>query len=359
MNGGLTPRRAVIGSVLIVLVLVIALKPRGGGADPGEVTTDVAVHVGHVTRATLHRYVTAYGYVQPAPPQPGKSLAQARLSPLVGGVLAEVHCVEGSRVTKGTLLFQLDARLAQVAVQKAQQEVDFAQKDFERQQTLLPAAGTSQRAFQEAQQRLQDAQSNLAAAQTQLSYLRITAPLTGTVVRLNAVVGQYVDPTTVLAEVVDLDRLVVMADVPSREARGLRVGQPVAIGPDSVAVQGTITIVGKDIDPRTGTYRVQAAVPATRGFTPGEFTVIHIVTEEKQGVLAVPEVSLVTRAGEGSWISVVQGDSAVRTMVSPGLRESGLVEVTGERVSEGQPIVLQEAYSLPEVTKIRIVGNAQ
>jgi membrane fusion protein (multidrug efflux system) len=352
-------RRTALGlaaAVMIVIILVfIAL--RGSGTDEEEFATDVAVHVGTVGRATLHRYVTAYGYVEPEPAGGEHPPAGALLSPIVGGVLAEVNCVEGRRVTKGSVLFRLDSRMAEVEAQKARQRVDFAERAFERQQELLPTNGTSQRAYQEAQQQLEVARSDLAAAETALAYLQIIAPLTGTVVRLNATVGQFVDPSTVLAQVVDLDRLVVTAGVPVAEAAGLTVGLPVFLGTDSTAPQGTLRVVGKDIDPRTGTYRVQASIPPGAGFTPGQFTDIRIAAEEHQQVLVVPEVSVVTRADEGSWIVEVQGDSAFRRPVSVGLRDGGLVEVAAEGLDEDTMIVTEDAYSLPEVAKIRIVGR--
>ncbi|MBE0591246.1 MAG: efflux RND transporter periplasmic adaptor subunit [Gemmatimonadales bacterium] len=352
-------RRAAAGlaAVAVIVAILVVLVLRGSGAGDEDVVTDVAVHVATVGRATLHRYVTAYGYVEPEPAGRGRSPAGALLSPIVGGVLAEINCVEGQRVTEGAVLFRLDSRMAEVTVQRARQDLDFAEKAFARQQELLPSSGTSQRAYQEAQQQLDAARSDLSAAETALAYLRIPAPLTGTVVRLSATVGQFVDPSTVLAEVVALDRLVVTANVPSREATGLEVGLPVFLGADSMAPRGTLRIVGKDIDPRTGTYRVQASIPPGSGFTPGQFTDIRIVAEERREVLAVPEVSLVTRAGEGTWVMVVQGDSAVRRPVTVGLRDGGLIEVAGEGVIEGTTIVTEDAYSLPEVTRIRIVGR--
>lgn len=349
-------RRAAAGfAAAVIVVALVALMMKGSGGGEEAIITDVAVRVGAVQRATLHRYVTAYGYVEPEPAGRGRAPGGALLTPIVGGVLAEIDCVEGQRVTAGTVLFRLDSRMAEVAVEKARQQVDFAERAFKRQQELLPSSGTSQRAYQEAQQQLDAARSDLSAAETGLAYLRITAPLTGTVVRLSATVGQFVDANTVLAEVVNLDRLVITANVPAREAGGLKPGLPVFLGADTTAPRGTLRIVGKDIDPRTGTYRVQATVPAGSAFTPGQFTDIRVVAEEHSNVLVVPEVSLVTRAGEGSWIMVVQGDSAVRRSVTVGLRDRGLVEVAGEGVGEGMTIVTDDAYSLPEVTKIRIV----
>jgi membrane fusion protein (multidrug efflux system) len=352
-------RGAVAGLVVLAVAVVIVLIvwATRSADDEGEVVTDVAVHVGQVARATLHRYVTAYGYVQPEPAGDDKPPAGALLSPAVGGVLTDIDCVEGRRVSEGTVLFILDSRMAEVAVRNARQQLQFAESAFQRQSELLRSDGTSQRAFQEAQQQLEAARSRLAAAETELAYLHIKAPLAGTVVRLNARVGEFVDASTVLAEVVDLDRLVVAADVPSREAAGLAVGQPVFLGLDSSESQGALTLLGKDVDPSTGTYRVHASIPAGAGFTPGQFTAIRIVAEEHGDVLAVPEVAFVTRAGEGSWVMVVEGDRAVRRPVEAGLRDGGLVEISGAGVEEGVTIVTEEAYSLPAETKIRIVVN--
>jgi membrane fusion protein, multidrug efflux system len=353
-------RNATIGVVVLAAFLIVTLIVRpglGSGPEEAEVATDVAVHIGTVTKATLHRYVTAYGYVEPAPATAARPAGGAMISTFVGGVLTSIECVEGSRVTRGDVLFRLDSRMATVAVRKAQQEVDFAEKTYERQQALISSDGTSQRALLEARQRLDDARSNLASAETELAYLNIAAPITGTVTRIDARVGQFVDANAVLAEVVDLGRLVVTAAVPVREAGGLRVGQPVFIGSDSSALHGTLTVVGRDVDTSTGTYRVQASIPSSAGFTPGQFMDIRIVTEEHPDVLAVPEVSLVTRTGEGSWIVVVDGEQAVRRPVMPGLREGGMVEVSGDGLTEGMTIVTTDAYSLPAETRIHIVEN--
>ncbi len=353
-------RQLTIGLVIVAVVLVVAItmvRRGGAGGDEGEIATDVAVHVASVADTTLHQYVTAYGYVAPEPASDGRKPAGAQLSPFVGGVLAGIDAVEGAKVTEGTVLFRLDSRMAEVAVQKAQQEVDFAEKAYQRLQTLVQSDGTSQKAYQEAQQRLDAAHNSLSAAQTDLAYLRIAAPLSGTVVKLNATVGQFVDAGTVLAEIVDLNRLVVAADVPSTEASALRAGQRVLVGPDSALIRGAVSVVGRDVSPATGTYRVLVSVPGGSHFMPGDFTQIRVIAVEHRNVLVVPEVSVVSRTGEGSWVMVVHGDSAVRTPVTAGLRDGGLVEVSGEGIAKGTSIVTDEAYSLPERTKIRIAGS--
>jgi membrane fusion protein (multidrug efflux system) len=357
----MTKRQVVTGLILlavaaaVVLILVKGLGPKSAGEEEG-VVTDVAVHVGKIVRATLHRYVTAYGTVEPEPPGEGKAAAGAYLSAPVGGILADILCAEGRRVERGAILFRLDTRLAEVAVARAEKALAFAELTYERQKKLLAVDGTSEKTFQEAELQLATARNELASARTELSILEIKAPLAGTVVRINARLGQSVEPNTVLAEVIALERLVVTAQVPSREAGSLKVGQPVDFGAESTAI-GKLVVVGKDTDPATDTVLVRAAVPAGAGFQPGQFLKIRIAAEEHRDVLAVPEVSIVSESvgGDVSSIVLAEDGKAVRRQVKSGLRESGLVEVAGEGLKEGLVVVTEDAYAVPDGSRIHII----
>ena len=344
-------------AILTASALALAIGCQRGDSGDENIAPDVAVHVVPVVRGTVHRYVTAYGTVEPEPAGEGRPAAGAVISPYQAGVLAAVNVVEGQRVDRGAILFRLDSRLADVAVQKARQEVDFADQAYRRQQELLRSEVTSQRAVEEAKQRLDGARSDLAAAEAGLAHMNIASPVSGAVVRIEARVGQAVDPSSVLASVIDVNRLVVSADVASREVAGLKPGQRVFLGSDTTEARGSVRLVGRDIDARNDTYRVLIAVPAGAGLTPGGFVQVRIVAEERRNVLVVPVESVVTRPGEGSWLMVAHGDSAVRTPVTAGLKDHGLVEVSGQGLAEGLTVVTTEAYSLPAATKIRIAGR--
>ena len=337
--------------------LIVLAAACGRGAEEAPVSPDVAVQVEPVVQGTVRRYVTGYGTVEPEPATAKRPAAGAVISPIQPGVLASVEVVEGQRVERGAVLFRLESRLAEVAVRKAKQEVEFADQAYRRQQELLQSEVTSRRAVQEAKQRLDAAQGDLAAAETALVYLHIAAPVAGTVLRLIARVGQSVDAATVLASVVDLNRLVVSASVPSHEVAGVKPGQRAFLGADTTAARGSVVLVGRDIDPGNDTYRVLVSVPAGSRLAPGSFTEIRIVAEEHRNVFLVPIPSLVTTAGEGSWIMVVRGDSAIKVPVTAGLRDRGLVEISGPGVAEGIKVVTVEAYSLPGDTKIRVAGR--
>lgn len=350
-------RTAVLLTALAVVVVLIVVREVRRGPDPQEVQTDVAVHVTRLRRATVRAMVTAYGRVEAAPATVDSPAAGALITPFVDGVVTAIDCVEGQSVPKGKILVRLDSRMAEVAVQRARQQAEYAEQTFQRQEALLESDGTSRRAYLDARLQRDAAQSALAAAETDLAYRNIATPLSGTVVHLSVEVGQHVDASTVLAEVVDLGRLVVTAGVPLRQMGGVAVGEDVLLGSgDSVAV-GTVSVVGRDVDLETGTHRVQAFVPPGTGFLPGQFTDIRIVTDEHADVLVVPEVSLVTTTDGESWIAVVEGGRAVRRSVTVGLRDGGLVEVSGDGISEGLTVVTDEAYSLPEETAVHVVED--
>lgn len=350
-------RMAVLVAAVAAVVVFLIVRVIGGGPDPQEIQTDVAVHVTRIRRATVRAMVTAYGRVEPAPASVDSPAAGALITPFVDGVVTAIDCVEGQSVSRGKVLIRLDSRMAEVALQRARQQAEYAEQTFQRQQALLESDGTSQRAFLEARLQRDAAQSALAAAETDLAYRNIATPLSGTVVHLSVEVGQHVDASTVLAEVVDLGRLVVTAGVPPRQIDGVAVGEKVLIGSGDSAAVGTVSVVGRDIDLATGTHRVQAFVPSDRGFLPGQFTDIRIVTDEHADVLVVPEVAVVTTADGESWIAVVEGGRAVRRSVTVGLRDGGLIEVSGEGISEGLTVVTDEAYSLPEETAVHVVED--
>ena len=69
----------VLAAAVLVVFAVTALRNAGTQGESKEAVTDVAVHVGEITRATLHRYVTAYGNVEPEPAGDGRPPAGAAI----------------------------------------------------------------------------------------------------------------------------------------------------------------------------------------------------------------------------------------------------------------------------------------
>ena len=115
--------------------------------------------------------------------------------------------------------------------------------------------------------------------------LKITAPLSGSVVYLNVRPGEVTDPEspTPLVELVDLSRLIVAADIPSSQISILKLGQKVEIIPQQISPQdmfsqiepnksnatrlvltGKVALIEDRVDRKTDMVPVDVSVPAAR-----------------------------------------------------------------------------------------------
>ena len=329
----------------------------------GAAVTEVSVHVGKISRSTLYGHVLAYGRVAPAVGSSEGPPARAPVTAPVAGIVSDVICVEGQTVKRGDLLFRLDSRIAEVAVKKAQQVVDFEERNLTRQKELLDVNGTSEKLLQEAQHNFDSARDELAKANTELSLLQVTAPISGTVVRVLARPGESVDMSYKLAELLDIQRLIVEFRIPSTEASLLKLGQKVEIETGAViqdpnsetAPTGKVTFIDTVVDPQSDTVLVRASTPPGAGMKSGQFVKARIVYVEKKDCMVVPEESLVTNPEGQTVIAVVENNKAFQRVVHTGLRQKRLVEIQGEGIHEGMQIVTTGAYGLLPETNIRIV----
>jgi len=178
------------------------------------------------------------------------------------------------------------------------------------------------------------------------------------VVKINTEPGEAVELNTVLAAIVDLDRLVAAVNIPNREAALVKAGQQAQFETDS-KIPGAVVYIGSKIDEKTDTVPVRISVPAGAGFRPGQFLSVRIVCEEHAGCLVVPEAAVIADSvgSETGKIVLVEDDKAVWKPVKIGLREGGLVEVIGDGLREGLVIITEDAYAVPYATKIHIINE--
>ena len=364
--------RTVLGLLILLagaIVVYYLLKPKPtetSEESAGQVVTEVSVHVGKITRATLQGYVLAYGTVQLAVGSSGAPAARVSITAPSSGRISEVLCVEGQTVSQGNTLFRLDSRIAEAAVKQAEQAVVLADKEFARQKELMQSQGTSEKLLQQAEYKLATVKEELTKARTELSLLAVTAPISGMIVRVPARPGETVTMSDTLAELIDPNRLTVEFRIPSDQISLLKPGQKVEVetsdraagsNVQTPAVPAELTFIDSVFDPESDTVLARASVPADTRLRPGRFVKVRIIYLEKSNCLVVPEESLVTTPEGQTVIAVVEDDKAFQKVVQTGLRENGLVEVQAEGIHEGTQIVTVGAYGLPSETKIRIVGE--
>jgi membrane fusion protein (multidrug efflux system) len=320
---------AVYSGIIFIGVFRVMADADDNSAADDKVVTEVTVQTGKVTSATLHGYVQGYGMIEPAPATTNQPAASARLAAPSAGVVTKVNIVEGQHVEKGDVLVELNSQAAAAEV--------------ERQKTLYAQQNTSLK--------------NLQDAEAQLAMLQITAPLSGTVARVNVKPGQAVDLTTVVAEVMDLNRLAVSAEIPSAEADDLKAANPLEVL-TTPPVTTELLFVSPNVNKDNDTVLVRALLPKDSGLRPGQFVSLRIVTMVHTNCLAAPVESVVTDENGKSVIALLKGDEATQLPVQTGLRENGLVEIKAPEIKEGDIVVTVGAYGLPEKTKVSVQNSS-
>lgn len=328
-----------VTAVIVLLVCGLGLYGllrwhRTAAASPAEEDKAgaplVSVQTGTIQRMTLHRYVDGYGTVMPAPATAGVPAADAPLAAPTAGVVAAVDVVEGQHVARGQLIMTLNSSTLTAA---------YAKQEVARQKDLYAQHNASLQSLQ--------------AAETQLALLRVTAPIAGTVTSVKVKPGAAVDLNTVVAEIMDLRRLVITAGIPEGESASLKVGEPMTVEART-PVAAAVSYISPTVNPMDGTIRIRAALPSDCGLRPGQFLRLHIVTGVHRDALAVPVASVVTDIAGHSIVSLVRDGHSVVTPVQVGFRENGWVEVRGPKLKVGETVVTVGAYGLPNGSRLQV-----
>ena len=329
--GGLAALGAALGAYALRSHRAVPAPSREPTASTHSV---LSVQVGELKRITLHRYVTGYGVVAPAPATRHRPAAAAEIAAPVTGVVTRVSITAGQRVRRGELLVELNSGSTTEA---------YAAQEVTRLKRLYAEHNASQKALQ--------------SAEAQLALLRVTAPLSGTVVNVNVKAGTSVDASTVLAEVIDLDRLVVRTSIPEMDAAELKKGDALhVLGASPLTT--TLAYVSPTLNSSDGTVMAWASLPPHSGLRSGQFVRLRIITATARDALVAPSESVIRNAvGALGVLSVVRGQEAIRVPVTTGLREGGWVQVSGPGLAPGTRVVTVGAYGLPARTAIQIQGT--
>ncbi|WP_211105408.1 efflux RND transporter periplasmic adaptor subunit [Azospirillum brasilense] len=235
-------RRGLAAAALVLggLASAALLRP----ADPAA-SAEVAV----VGRGTVEDTVTALGKIQPR--------AYVDVGAQVSGQLTRLHVTVGQMVREGDLLAEIDPALQQAKVEAGRAErarltallaeqrarADFAEAQLARQAALRRSGSGRGEAYDQArmeariaaaqveatQAQIRQTDSTLQADEAQLGYTRIYAPMSGTLISVDARQGQTINSAyeaPVLMRIADLSAMTVWTQVSEADVTRLTDGMP-------------------------------------------------------------------------------------------------------------------------------------
>ena len=253
------------------------------------------------------------------------SLAAPRsveLRPRVSGQIVSVAVPEGGMVRRGQTLFQIDPRPFQVALdqavaqqQQAEAQASQAQAELDRAERLVSTGAISRKQFDDAtsqrralQAGVAAARAAVAAARLELSFTRVTAPITGRVDRVLVTEGNVVAsvaqaaPLTTIVSVdplyveFNIDEATYLASLSAARRDGGTARLPVSVGlmnDDGHPYAATLAFLGNGIDKSAGIIQARAIVPNPRGnLTPGLFARVRLASGEARQTLLIADEAI-------------------------------------------------------------------
>jgi multidrug efflux system membrane fusion protein len=303
--------------IAITLVAASACGPRRGSG-----AAKVPVSVARVEQQALPYELEATGTVE--------AIRSVDVRPQVNGTIQRVRFEEGAEVVAGQVLFEIDPRPYQAALQQSEgtllrdlTQAQSAAREAARYKVLATTNTVTQEDY-EAKQAAADAaaaaarsdSATVALAQLNLEYATVRAPIGGRTGRLLLHEGNLVragsDP---LVSIVQMRPILVRFPVPAtnlpalRERRGQQLKTIAMPARDSAsAVQGILSFVDNQVDTSTGTVLLKAEFPnRDGGLWPGEFVTITLILGVQADAVVVPSQA-VMQGQQGTYVFVVNND---------------------------------------------------
>ncbi|MCT8262161.1 MdtA/MuxA family multidrug efflux RND transporter periplasmic adaptor subunit [Proteus terrae] len=330
------------------------------------------VQVATSTQEDVPQFLSALGTV--------KATNSVTVTSRVEGQLMALHFTEGQQVQKGDLLAEIDSRpfqvqLAQAKGQLAKDQATLANArlDLARYQKLAKTNLVSQQELDNQQALVKQSEASIrideasiSNAQLQLTYSKITAPISGQVGLKQVDVGNYISggSSTPIVVINQMDPVDVLFTLPEQDlakviqARKNNADLPVTAldrNNQFELAKGKLFSVDNQIDATTGTIKLKARFPQQETtLFPNQFVNVRLYVTTLEKAVVIPNAAL-QMGNEGHFVWVVDSENKVSKLrVEVALQNAEKV-VIASGLSAEQRVVTDGVDRLTQGAKVDIV----
>lgn len=318
----------------------------------------------------LSESVEANGQLE-VPPQ-----HEASVTAVLGGNIGSIEVIEGDQVSKNqTIAFLAHPNLTKVQTEyvRLYQRMLYLDHEFKRQARLYNEKVGSGQTYQQTKAEYESVKAEVKGYEAQLNQLNldveqiqdgdiyssvpVVSPIDGYIEKVQIQIGQYVDPQTIMFEIVDNEHVHADLMVFEKDVHKVKRGQSISFTVQSVPDQiltATIYSVGKQFEQNPRAVHVHAEIDQKESFLIPGMYINGTIHTSKDKVFALPENAIVEDEGKTYLFTAEQqeenGDiewSFTPVEIMTGIEEDGWVEVKLlEPLPEGARVASNNAYYL-------------
>jgi membrane fusion protein, multidrug efflux system len=222
-----------------------------------------------------------------------------RLAAETAARVVELPRRKGEQVAAGDRIAQLDQRDREAALAEACAMLARRELDYEAARRLGERGFQAETRVAEALAALELARYHLRRTEVDLSHTELDAPFAGVLEALPVELGSFVDVGETIAEIVDLDPILVVTDVPEARIGSIRPGENAAITlVDGSRHDGRVRFVARQANDQTRTFRVEVEVANPDAVIPaGISTTVAITLDPVPAHRVSPGILVLDDAG--------------------------------------------------------------
>ena len=369
-----------IGLVGLALQLVIAaVTSCSSGKAAAPVLPAAVVEVAEVVQRDTPIYSEWVGILD--------GYVNAQIQPHVAGYIIRQNYKEGSIVKRGDVLFEIDPRpfqaaLDQATAQLAQAEAQLgkATLDVERDTPLAKERAIAQSQLDTevqvqlaARATVRAAKANVDQAELNIEWTNVTSLIGGIAGIAQVQIGNLVGPSSVLTSVSQADPIKVYFTVSEQqfmdfhrrfpteasvEEQRKRIPLQLILGDGSVYERtGTIYFADREVNPATGAIRIAGVFPNPNNLLrPGSYGRVRASVRTQNGALLVPQKAVTELQGSQQVAVVTSDDKVSIRVVTVGDQVGGSWIVTGG-LKPGERVVVEGLQKLRDGAPVKVVAS--
>lgn len=316
-----------------------------------------------ITYRNLSTSLQANGKLE-LPPQ-----NRAKVSILAGGIVKTIAVKEGEYVNEGQLLATLenmDLLQVQQDFLESNTNLVFLKAEFERQKELQKDNINAAKSVQSAENNYNSALVRQKTLEQKLKLYNINpqtltaekirpsftilSPITGHITRINISIGQFVDPNSMVFEIVDNRFLHIDLTIFEQDVHKVHVGQTLSFSDANDPMHthtAKIFSINKSFEPNQQATIAHAKImDVTETLLPGMFIQARINIDQNM-ISTLPDEAIISNGNEHYIFVVTAPDHFKEIQVRSGVSDMGFTEVIPlEELAKGSKVVVKGAYYL-------------